>query len=183
MNEEIMYSMNDNYKFLIETEWRDIHHSRVQEWSALGVIAALHIGLVQLLSLIRSIDEIDRAFPFLISTCFLIALLFCVLGILMTCRHRRLMWIKLNWIFEAEERLGLIKNSEHDSGIIPADYKMVKSNNYKEVLEKEFSESKKSETSIWNKLMWPRFLSTSWLIMAFYFLFGFIDFGFLIFTF
>jgi hypothetical protein len=102
------------------------------------------------------------------------------------------MWIKLNWIFEAEEKLRLIKTQDNPNGIIPEDYKMLKSNHYKEVLEEELKKNiesdldpnqiTKSTKSVWNKLMWPRFLSTSWLLVALYFLLGVIDLGFLIFS-
>jgi hypothetical protein len=184
-------TMNENYKLLIETEWKDVHHSRIQEWSALGVIAAAHIGLIQLLNFIHSLIKTGNLYPYLVFVCCLIALLFCVIGILMTCRHRRLMWIKLNWIFEAEEKLRLIKTQDNPNGIIPEDYKMLKSNHYKEVLEElkkniesdlDPNQITKSTKSVWNKLMWPRFLSTSWLLVALYFLLGVIDLGFLIFS-
>jgi hypothetical protein len=86
---------------------------------------------------------------------------------------------KLNWIFEAEDRLGLIKRRvdsirpRNDEVIIPLNAKM----------ENKTENSTKSSTRIWDKLLWPRFLSTSWLIIAFYFLLGVIDLGFLIISF
>jgi len=40
----------ENYRLLIEREWADLHHSRVQEWTALGVVAGAHLGLIQLAS-------------------------------------------------------------------------------------------------------------------------------------
>ena len=161
-----MNTMQENYKFLIENEWKDIHHSRVQEWSALGVITATHIGLVQIVEQLNAIEKIVNIFPYLLTISCLLGFTFCILGILMTCRHRNLMWIKLNWIFEAEEKLGLIKSNENIDGIIPKDFKMGKNINKKEL--------------VWNKLMWPRFLSTSWLIIFFYMILALIDLGFLV---
>jgi len=179
----------ENYRFFIQTEWNDIHHSRIQEWSALGIIAAIHIGLIQLLKLINETDFGKNLIDLLTPICCIIALLFSILGILMVCRHRRLMWIKLNWIFEAEEKLGLIKENENPNGIIPSSYRMKKysSDKYKEHVNKEkesesVSDSNNYEKSIWNKLMWPRRLSTSWLMAMLYIIFGIIDSVILIFS-
>lgn len=153
----------ENYRFFIENEWKDIHHSRIQEWSALGLISGIHIGLIQLLKLINETDFFKNLIDFLTPICCIIALVFSVIGILMVCRHRRLMWIKLNWIFEAEEKLGLIKDSENPDGIIPSSYRMKKYSPdiYKEHINKENeleseSVSNNYKKTIWNKLMWPR---------------------------
>jgi len=35
----------------VHNEWTDIHHSRVQEWTALGVVAGIHLGLAQAINL------------------------------------------------------------------------------------------------------------------------------------
>ena len=176
-----------DYRLLIETEWKDIHHSRIQEWSALGIIAAIHLGLIQLLKFISDpqISGVLNEIPTLI--CCFIATLFAVIGVLMVCRHRRLMWIKLNWIYEAEEKLGLIKTEENQDGIIPNDYRMKKySKKYNKIIEnqkdKQNQISNDNDKTIWNKLMWPRKLSTSWLMAMIYILLGIIDFGFLVFT-
>ena len=166
--------MKENYRLLIDTEWKDIHHSRIQEWSALGVIAAIHIGLIQLLQFIKASYNAQGLVYSLVPFFCIISIGFCILGILMTCRHRRLMWIKLNWIFDAEEKLHLIKTPKNTKGIIPLDYKMKKySDEYIKML-------KSGKKIVWNRLMWPRFLSTSGLILMFYFLLGFIDLGFML---
>ena len=175
-----------DYRLLIETEWKDIHHSRIQEWSALGIIAGTHLGLFQLMKFIADIQSNWLTFISSVILC-IIAILFAVIGILMVCRHRRLMWIKLNWIYEAEEKLGLIKTVENQNGIIPNDYKMKKySKKYNRILEneknKQLQMSKDNNKAIWNKLMWPRKLSTSWLMAMIYILLGIIDFGFLAFS-
>ena len=176
-----------NYRFLIETEWKDIHHSRIQEWSALGIIAATHIGLIQLLRFVSDLEISGISVKILISIFCLIAILFAFIGILMVCRHRRLMWIKLNWIYEAEEKLGLIKTDDNKNGIIPKGYKMKKySNKYNKILKNETNSLPQTlendNKTIWNKLMWPRKYSTSWLMAMIYILLGIIDFGFLIFV-
>lgn len=182
-----MTKKND-YRLLIETEWKDIHHSRIQEWSALGIIAAIHLGLIQLLKFIADFQTSSLLNIILTLIFCIIAILFAVIGVLMVCRHRRLMWIKLNWIYEAEEKLELVKTEENQNGIIPNDYRMKKySNKYYSMLKNEIN--KQSQISnddnkiIWNKLMWPRRLSTSWLMVMIYLLLGIIDFGFLFFSF
>ncbi len=35
----------EDYRLIIEREWADIHHSRVQEWTCLGVVTGTHLGL------------------------------------------------------------------------------------------------------------------------------------------
>lgn len=162
----------DDYKFFIDNEWKDIHHSRIQEWSALGVIAGIHIGIIQLIKFVN-VSFSPVSLQILVIIGFFCGILFSILGGLITLRHRRLMWIKLNWIFEAEDHLGLIKDEENLKGIIPRDAKM-KKNSFlsKELYKKEESnpDKKNQGKSFWNKLMWPRLISTSWLILAFYFL-------------
>jgi hypothetical protein len=176
-----------DYRLLIETEWKDIHHSRIQEWSALGIITAAQLGLIQLLKFIYDSQITSSLIEIFTPICCIIAILFSIIGILMVCRHRRLMWIKLNWIYESEQKLGLIKTEGNQHGIIPIGYKMKKiSRGYNEILEDEKNSVSKIITednkTIWNKLMWPRKLSTSWLMIMIYILLGTIDCGFLVFT-
>ena len=76
-------------------------------------------------------------------------MLFSILGGLITLRHRRLMRVKLFWIFEAEDRLGLIKDPENPGGIIPR-------------------EDAEQFPVKWRGLSMPRVFSTSFLILAFY---------------
>jgi len=145
----------EDYRLLIEREWADIHHSRVQEWTALGVVTGAHIGILQL---IRLLHQANTAFSF--STIAIIgsftAALFAIFGVLMTCRHRHLMKIKLGWIYTAEEHLGLVHTAKNTKGIIP-----------------ENAEIKVSRE--WKRLALPRPLSTSWLILCFYILLLLID--------
>jgi hypothetical protein len=150
-------SNEENLRFFIGSEWKDIHHSRIQEWSALGIIAAAHIGLIQILKIIGDIPDTRLLILYLIPFFTLLALLFCLLGIIMVCRHRTLMTIKLNWIYEAEYKLGLIKTKEQPDGIIPEIARM-------------------KNHSKWNNLTWPRKFSTSWIMAMIYLVFGILDF-------
>ncbi|RLB75509.1 MAG: hypothetical protein DRH24_19480, partial [Deltaproteobacteria bacterium] len=79
-----------------------------------------------------------------------------VIGALMTCRHRRLMQVKLGWIYQAELHLGLIKTKQNPDGIIPSSATM----------------QSKIE---WRGLSLPRLLSTSGLILCFYVMFFLLD--------
>ncbi len=145
----------ESYRLLIEREWADLHHSRVQEWTALGVVAGAHLGLIQLASFaINERVQIDPQIIVHIAGVF--GTILSIIGALMTCRHRRLMQVKLGWIYQAELNLGLIKTDENSNGIIPSSTEM----------------QSKVE---WGGLSLPRLLSTSGLILCFYAMFFYID--------
>ena len=114
-----------SYQSFIQNEWADIHHSRMQEWSALGAVTGVHLALTQIPKVLKEISIPIEPLTIWIITPFF-GLLFAVVGILVTCRHRRLMFIKLNWIYQAEEKIGLIKCAENPAGIIPAIAQMPK---------------------------------------------------------
>lgn len=90
-----------DYRLLIEREWADVHQSRIQEWSALGVVVAVHLAVTQL-----SPANAAR----LGGWHFYFGIIFAVLGLFITLRHRHLMMTKLGWIFDAESELGLIRS-------------------------------------------------------------------------
>ena len=146
----------DAYRLLVERQWADLHHSRIQEWTALGVVTGAHLGLIQLVKLIKEAAVIINI-PTLVIFTSIIGALFSILGALMTCRHRQLMKVKLGWIYEAEEHLGLIKTQgNEEEGIIPDNAKM--------------------KTQIqWKGLAIPRILSTSGIILCFYIILFAID--------
>jgi hypothetical protein len=150
------YPESADYRLLIEREWDDIHHSRGQEWTALGVVTGAHLGILQLLVFVHGLT-ISLPFRLLAIVGSALALIFGLLGILMTCRHRRLMYIKIDWIAQAEEALGLLKTEHNPAGIIPPPLSM------------------KKPSPEWRGLMLPRFLSTSWLILCMYLMLGILD--------
>ncbi len=145
----------ESYRLLIEREWADLHHSRVQEWTALGIVAGAHLGLIQLANFAIN-DKIGVSPQNIVFFACILGIILSIIGALMTCRHRRLMQIKLNWIYQAELQLGLIKTNENPDGIIPSDAAV--QSNIK-----------------WRGLSLPRLLSTSGLILCFYAMFLFID--------
>jgi uncharacterized membrane protein len=150
----------EDYHLLIEREWADLHHSRAQEWTALGVVTGAHLGLIQLVGLAE-----DASLPLgrgtLVIVAGVLAGVFCILGGLLTCRHRQLMKVKLGWIYEAERRIGLIKTKDNPKGIIPENAKM-------------------DNRVEWRGLAIPRLLSTSGLILSFYTILFLVDVLFII---
>ena len=138
----------EDYRLLIEREWADLHHSRIQEWTALGVVTGAHIGLIQLVKFATD-ASVNVELSTLAVLAGLLAVIFCVLGALMTCRHRQLMRVKLGWIYQAENHLGLIQTTANPKGVIPENALMVKQ------LE-------------WRALAIPRLLATSGVILSFY---------------
>ena len=158
----------ESYRFLIENEWRDIHHSRIQEWSALGLIAAAHAGLFAFVDKIKSEPATYLYHINLIYVCSIIDISFALLGLILVCRHRRLMWLKLNWIFDANDKLGLIKKSANPNGIIPENY-------WKQKYRDSYLEFLNKPKVNWNKLKMPRPFSTSGLMAMLYIILGIID--------
>ena len=102
----------------MQIEWADLHHSRLQEWTALGVVAGVHLGLAQVVNLAVGKYPLLTLSGLTVGAA-TIGAAFAFLGILITFRHRHLMKVKLNWIFQAEEKLGLIKDEGNPDGIIP----------------------------------------------------------------
>ncbi len=145
----------ESYRLLLERQWADLHHSRIQEWSALGVVTGVHLGVLHLLDMISE-SSFAVPFPTVVVTGALIALLFALVGFLMTMRHRQLMFVKLTWIYAAECELRLVKTSSIPRGVIPENAGL----------------ARKQE---WKGLRFPRFLSTSWLILCFYSLLALLD--------
>lgn len=144
-------STTESLIMFIEREWADMHHSRLQEWTALGVVTGAHLGLIQFLKYLKDV-KLDSLF--IIEFLCLVGIIFAVIGALITCRHRAIMHKKFNWIYKAEEQLGLVKNEDHPNGIISFSDKM--------------PEHK-------GDLMLPKLLSVSGLILCFYILIMVID--------
>ena len=151
----------EDYRLLIEREWADLHHSRVQEWTSLGVVAGTHLGLIQLSSFAIK-ENIGLSPGGIVAISGFFGMVFSIIGALMTCRHRQLMQIKLGWIYQAESYLNLIKTDQTPGGIIPDSKKM------------------KSEFK-WQGLSIPRFLSTSGFILYFYVMFFLVDISVIVF--
>jgi hypothetical protein len=126
----------------------------MQEWTALGVVAAAHLGILQG---IRSLSEGPILSPAgLILLGAGLAVVLAVLGISLIRRHRRLMSIKLSWIYQAEKKLGLIRKTTEDEEDIPDDPGIIHKNDDLESHPK------------WEGLEWPRRNSTGALMIWFY---------------
>lgn len=153
--DEALKPTPETYRAFIENEWRDVHHSRIQEWSALGVVVGAQFAIFQAVKILREVVP-ELSVQTSIVAGGILAGLFACFGGLITLRHRRLMRVKLNWIFQAEEKLGLIKDDNNVLGIIPRQHAPTR-------------------PLPWKGLSWPRPLSTSGLILAFYLLLFTID--------
>jgi hypothetical protein len=145
---------------LMELEWRDIHHSRIQEWSALGAVTGAHIALFQTPRILAEAGFSLGVGPAEALGCALGAL-FAIIGALITGRHRNLMQHKLRWIYDAEVLAGLVRTAQTPYGVLPKSIAMV-------------------EEPKWRGLSFPRFLSTSGLMLSFYLTFLTFDLAYLI---
>ena len=108
----------DNYRFIIEDAWRDIHHSRNQDWTALGVVFAAHFGILKFVEFLnRKIpsSQIDNDLYIIGGA---IGFVLAFIGALVAFRHRSLLKLKMKWITSAEIKLGLLKTDENPDGII-----------------------------------------------------------------
>lgn len=109
---------DESYRFICDNSWKDIHHSRNQDWTALGVVFAVHIGIFKMFGYLK--DELDKNFQseyYIIGG--LIGMLICGFGYMISKRHKNLMTKKLSWIKEAEKRIGLLHDNNYNpDGIV-----------------------------------------------------------------
>lgn len=141
---------------MMKLQWADIHHSRLQEWSGLGVVAGAQIAITQIPKFLKETDV--ALLPTATAVVgFLVGIAFAIIGVLITCRHRRLMEKKFNLLFKIEGQLGLVITDDNPAGIIDKDARMPYDADPHKVLSR------------------PRALSTSGLILTFYALFFLFD--------
>lgn len=79
----------------MKLQWADIHHSRLQDWSAIGVTAGALYALVNILQ--------TEARVFLSA----LGLVFGLLGAGMAWQHQRVFEDKIGMIEKMERRLGI----------------------------------------------------------------------------
>ena len=156
------YPADETLRHFIGTEWADLHHSRIQEWSALGVVAGLHVAFLEVLRIVEPWKNSDHGPLWVVAAW--VVIFSAVNGILMTCRHRHLFEKKIGWIRKAETRLGLIQKKKGDPEIMgPGTGKYGFSLRWD-----------------WAQLALPRFLSTSFFILLFYLFFIAMDVSILV---
>jgi hypothetical protein len=146
----------EDYRMLIENAWKDLHHSRLQEWSSLGVVTGFHLVAIQI---VRSSEELKILISgqYLSATAFVIGILFALIGAAITCRHRKIMGTKMNWIWDAEKKLGLMWTKQNIWGIIdPKDVNIQLANHKRRFIR-------------------PKFGSVSNFILMFYVIFVIVD--------
>ena len=119
------YGDDENYRLVIEDSWRDIHHSRNQDWTALGVVFGAHVGIFKFLEYYMSKPSPSNVDLFYILGG-IAGIVLSVIGALIAYRHRSLMKLKMEWITASEKKLGILKSPENPSGIIePKKYRGV----------------------------------------------------------
>ena len=105
----------EDYRMLIENAWKDLHHSRLQEWSSLVVVTGVHWAAIQILEYSNEIDKLNLfSIRHVLATAFAIGTLFALFGAAITCRHRKIMSTKMKWITDSEFKLGLMKDDKQD---------------------------------------------------------------------
>ena len=110
---------NENYRLIIDSSWKDIHHSRNQDWTSLGVVFGAHIGIFQLLNYLKEkMTSPSISISYAIGA--LLGIILSVIGALIAYRHRDLLKEKIKWITEAERRMGLLNTEDNPLGIIDA---------------------------------------------------------------
>lgn len=148
----------DDYRLLIEKEWADFHHSRTQEWTALGVVSGIHLAIIHLFDTFKMGETGSTPSVILVGGS-LLGIVFAVVGGLVTCRHERLKKIKIQWIARAEHFRGLLRTDSSEKPTLEDG-----SLNPRIILCK----IPLDEDIPWDGLSCPRLLSTSWLILCFY---------------
>jgi hypothetical protein len=91
------------YSFL-EYTWKDIHHSRLQNWTGITIVTTFHIGILKLTEYFLDNKAFNETLKI---TLFTFGSLFCLIGFLITRVHQKQLYKKLGWIKAAEEKLGL----------------------------------------------------------------------------
>jgi hypothetical protein len=114
---------SENYRFIVDSTWKDIHHSRNQDWTSLGVVFGAHIGIFQLINYFTDkISSQSVGIYYVLGG--LVGIILSVIGALIAYRHRDLSKIKIDWIREAEDRIGLLKTEKNPFGVVdPKKYK------------------------------------------------------------
>lgn len=142
---------NDTLLKLIEYEWKDQHHSRIQEWSALGVVTGAHVALTQLPKIFIDSGTATPS-PSVIQAGLSCCIIFTIVGFLITCRHRYLHDKGRDWIKELTASLSFNSKQPQIN-----------------FLHRPFPEVLVRPDM--NGLKFPRRLSTGWMILVFYVLF------------
>ena len=154
----------EDYRMLIENAWKDLHHSRLQEWSSLVVVAGVHLAAIQI---VRYSDELKNliSVQYLSTTAFAIGTFFALIGAAITCRHRKIMSTKMSWIKDAEKKLGLMKPEQNNDAEEKLDLMKPEQNNYGIINPKDVKVPS----------IRPRFGSVSFFILMFYVIFVIVD--------
>ena len=106
----------ETLKHYIDYTWKDIHHSRLQNWTGITVVTAFHIGIFKVVEFLYENSFLNTKSKIVI---FSFGALFCAIGYLITFLHQKQMY----------ERLGRIKRAEQMLGTETLKHKLEKQNN------------------------------------------------------
>ena len=103
MSKEEQPSEESIHHFLDYT-WKDIHHSRLQNWTCITVVTVFHIGILKILEFNFSKNIID---PLFLKLLLIAGALYCLVGYLIVMKHQFQLWGRLKWIRKAQHKLSL----------------------------------------------------------------------------
>ena len=108
-----------DYRLFIEQAWKDIHHSRVQEWSALGLVITLHYSIITITMILINKKQYNiTSMEYIVLSAPIVNIIYAIIGILITMKHRTIMNRKIAAIKHAECKIGLIKSKDNMYDII-----------------------------------------------------------------
>lgn len=93
---------DESTRHYIEYTWKDIHHSRLQNWTAITVVTAFHIGILKIIEFYM--NDQPRIDLFILMLTF--GALFCLVGFLITRKHQNQLYKGLKSIRMAQIQLG-----------------------------------------------------------------------------
>jgi hypothetical protein len=95
----------ESTRHFIDYTWKDIHHSRLQNWTGITVVTAFHIGILKIIDLLRVNNHLMCINRILLG----FGAAFCLIGFLITRIHQQQLYKKLDWIINAEKSLKTIR--------------------------------------------------------------------------
>lgn len=89
----------------IEYTWKDIHHSRLQNWTGITIVTAFHIGILKATEFLFNKQLFNMSIKI---NLFIFGAFFCLIGFLITYKHQKQMYKRLKWNKNAETMLNII---------------------------------------------------------------------------
>ena len=97
---------DESARNFIDYTFRDIHHSRLQNWTGITVVTAFHFGILKISEYLMNNNKYSCEIKFIL---FSSGALFCLIGFMITRVHQRQLYEKLQSIKNAEVTLDTYK--------------------------------------------------------------------------